>query len=463
MLIKKSFLGFLAAIALGACSNEEGKNDDSIILNDGIQLSQTIYADETQKNGSIKFTATEPWTITVDEVKTKAEGSNVDWLKLSAYSGGVGEFALNLTLTPNTSGKSRKAEIRIMAGKTVLTITVEQKAETESGEEVPQTKVAKKITYRLVDNTMKVMLPDVSDYVREQQRAFSYDENGRVARIVKNNSENGRQSNSIMLFDYTIAGEIAIKEQWSFDDGDTYTDNYIAKLNEQGNAISLQTNDKGTGVFKDYIRFSYTADHRLAQWKDADAGSETSLSNFSYSNGLLSKFEYISGKYSDESRVINIDTDKAYSSRRPNNASVDMCGVLLQDDDDYDFLFYIGRLGKTSDYLPEVMPDIFVEDEWHREISDYTEPDKTYTEEYYSIKWSGKDLVLVYTYDADKCLTGIQTERSFSVMKNTWTVKTTNELVDPNHPEHGYKFTKSETKTTKVNDDKNVYTWTIEY
>ena len=138
-MMKKLFLGFLVAIALGACSSEESEPEGAIVLTGGTQTSQTIYADETQKSEGIKFTATEPWTATVTETKTRADGSNVDWLKLSAYSGGAGEFTLNLTLTPNTSGKSRKAEIRITAGKTVLTIAVEQKAETESGTGVLKT------------------------------------------------------------------------------------------------------------------------------------------------------------------------------------------------------------------------------------------------------------------------------------------------------------------------------------
>ena len=160
MLIKKCFFAFLAVGVLWACSDgEDTTTESAVVLDKTTQTTQTVYADETQKNEGIKFTATEPWTATVDEVKTKAEGSNVDWLKLSAYSGGAGEFTLNLTLTPNTTGKSRKAEIRIVAGKTVLTITVEQKAETESGEEVVKAKAVKKIAYKLVDNALKAEYP----------------------------------------------------------------------------------------------------------------------------------------------------------------------------------------------------------------------------------------------------------------------------------------------------------------
>ena len=47
-MMKKLFLGFLVAIALGACSSEENEPEGAIVLTGGTQTSQTIYADETQ-------------------------------------------------------------------------------------------------------------------------------------------------------------------------------------------------------------------------------------------------------------------------------------------------------------------------------------------------------------------------------------------------------------------------------
>ena len=77
-MMKKLFLGFLVAIALGACSSEESEPEGAIVLTGGTQTSQTIYADETQKSEGIKFTATEPWPATVTETKTRDDGSKVD-------------------------------------------------------------------------------------------------------------------------------------------------------------------------------------------------------------------------------------------------------------------------------------------------------------------------------------------------------------------------------------------------
>lgn len=461
--MKKCFLYLLLAIALGACSDDEGTTTEgAVVLDKNTQTTQTVYADETQKNEGIKFTATEPWTATVNEVKTKAEGSNVDWLKLSAYSGGAGEFTLNLTLTPNTTGKSRKAEIRIVAEKTVLTITVEQKAETENGVE-PKVKPVKKITCKLVDNAVKAKYPDYIDIVTEKQFTFSYDDNGRVKELVRKEID-GRTQISTMTFDYATAGRIKMSEKGAYEDGSyPFDESYVAILNEQGNVTNLQADDKVTGEFEDYIRFSYTADNRLAGWKDADAGSETSYVKYSYADGLLSKYEYANGKASDDDRILNIDMDKAYANKYPNNASVDALWTL-EDDDDYDFLYLIGRLGKTSDYLPEILPgSSFRYDEVSAMMPIYTTPNITVDGAYFSIEWSDKDLVMNYTYDANKCLTGIKTERAFTVTKTTYKVHVGSELVDSHNSEAGYQYTTSDKKTVDAGNGKNVYTWTIEY
>ena len=464
MLIKKCFLGLLVAIALGACNGEDGKTTDgAVVLDKNTQTTQTIYADETQKNEGIKFTATEPWTATVNEVKTRVEegGSNVDWLKLSAYSGGAGEFTLNLILTKNTTGKSRKATIRITAGDTVLTITVEQKAETESGEEVTEAKPIKKFIYKGVFNSDKVFS---SDYINEVIKELSYDEKGRLTRIVSYRADNVDKEKTTMTFDYTVVGEININEK-EVTYGTTYEDTYIAKLNGKGNVTALQDDDKNTGTFSDYIRFTYTDDDRLAQWKDADAGSETSSGTFSYNNGMLSKYEYVEGKHLAESRTVNLDLNKAYTKRYPNNLSFDVLGLLLTDDDDYDFLFYAGLTGKTGDYLPELIPDFTSRDEWDyiTDPEEYMTPNVTLEKSYNSIQWSDADLVMKYTYDKDNQLTGIQAQRGFSVMKTTYKIVVSDELINPEQPERGYKYERKDEKTSKVKDDTDLLTWTIEY
>lgn len=134
--MKKLIFALLACAALVGC-NKENDLPKEIELTGGTQTSQEVYADETSKNDGIKFKATAPWTASVTETATRAEGSDVEWLQLSAYEGKAGEQTLALTLKVNTTGKDRKAEIKIVCGATIITITVEQKGATEGGE-IPQ-------------------------------------------------------------------------------------------------------------------------------------------------------------------------------------------------------------------------------------------------------------------------------------------------------------------------------------
>ncbi len=132
----------LFAVSCSESNDDGGGNDEPIKLSPGTELKQEAFADEEQALAPIKFTAAAPWTATVTDTtpvqaKTKAEAGRVDWLTLSAYSGGTGNVSLTMTLEVNTTGHDRKAKIRIACGDTTIVITVEQKGKTESGE-VPE-------------------------------------------------------------------------------------------------------------------------------------------------------------------------------------------------------------------------------------------------------------------------------------------------------------------------------------
>lgn len=469
MLVKKCFFVLLAAIALGACSDNDGETaDGAVVLDKSTPTTQVIYADETQKNEGIKFTATEPWTAIVNEVQTKAGGSNVEWLTLSAYSGGAGEFTLSMTLTTNTTGRSRKAEIRIMAGDTMLSVTVEQKAETESGEQpVASIPLVKTFTYRGVFNSDRVHSSS-EDYILEESRTFDYDAQGRVIRIASGADRYG--STIVQTYDYATAGKVNVKLVETYKGGslgqpmqDEY--NIVAALNQKGFVASLADDDKNIGKLTEYIRFSYTDDGRLAKWEDTDAGDEGASGTFTYTgDGRLAKYEYANGKYESDGWTSTLDLDKAYAKRYPNNLSIDVVGLLLNDDDDYNFVFYAGLAGKTSDFLPELMtPDFINYDDWVTRMMVYPEPGVTIEESYYSIEWSDEPLAMNYTFDKDDRLTKIETKRDFSVMKTTYTVVVSNEYLNPDVPEMGYKYEVKDRKTVKERDDVDTFTWTIGY
>lgn len=195
---------------LAACSDDEEGNG-SIMLTNGTQTSQTIYADETTDNsGGIHFTAAADWTASVIPVTSRAEGgSSVDWLSLSAYSGGPGEYTLTLTLKKNTTGQDRKAKIEIVCADDVITITVEQKGTTEEGES-------------LVEPTE----PDGEKYF--------------VKRIdeIRHNSSGGTDTN-IIYFEYDESGRIALVKADEGGEGDE-KDMYYTAYEFGGNTITVR-------------------------------------------------------------------------------------------------------------------------------------------------------------------------------------------------------------------------------
>lgn len=123
----------LAVAVLTACSkSDDGGDVKEITLKEGTNTSQTIYADDTNgKDEGIEFNAAAPWTATVSAaVTSKASENDVEWLTLNAYSGGAGKQNLTMTILENTTGKDRKAEIKIDCGGTTISLAVEQKGVT---------------------------------------------------------------------------------------------------------------------------------------------------------------------------------------------------------------------------------------------------------------------------------------------------------------------------------------------
>ena len=101
----------LAAFVAG-CDDDDAPRD--LVLSDNTQTTQTVYADQTSgTGGGISFTALSDWTATVSDVtgtKAASDGT-VDWLTLSAYSGGPGDYTPNLTPPRHRTGPSRTAPL----------------------------------------------------------------------------------------------------------------------------------------------------------------------------------------------------------------------------------------------------------------------------------------------------------------------------------------------------------------
>ena len=448
----------LLAVALTSCDEVLG-TQDQIELVDGTSTSLIFNADESA-DATIKFVAEAAWTASVSEITASKSGESISWLKLSSYGGEAGEYTITVSLTKNFTGASRKAEIKIVCGDSEVVITIEQKGETSTG---VVAKKIKKIVYKETDNSSrdKGETPYESDFTLD----FSYAKDGSVARIIEDMkySYDSERSTYTYNFNYDIVGEIQVEKKNSRYDE---TDNYLVKLDDRGNATEVSKNGKNLASF------GYTNDVRLAKIVSyGEYSDEIEFQEiFSYENGLINKYSYIDN-YDGNKEEYPLD-GSYFANKYPNNGMIDMMGYL-GNGMDYDFLFYIGRLAKTSDYCMEKIPGYGSGDENTYPMGFYKEPNKlieTVTGK--SADYSDDPSPVEYKFDEDKNLTEVKISIPYKINSYSYEVWTTDEYEErPEWDEElqqevmvKYYFTTTKNhKSEYVKSGNDYYTYTISY
>lgn len=452
--------------------NGNGSGNGGVILDKSTQTEQVVYAnDKGVKDEGIKFTTQGPWKAEVEEVTTRAEetaAKTVDWLTLSQYSGDkAGDYTITLTLKQNFTGKSRKAEIRIICGDTMITITVEQKAEKEDGVKLRRVKsVNFTETYGSGYAEHEGNSGDKAVYT------YSYDEQGRVAKVVEqwDASDTEREVDTYQ-FDYYIVGEITIDHHnesfYEESNGQQHKsesdEKFFLTLNSQGNVTSIKESD-------DYDRtdtkVGYTEDSRLGKlWEDKDKDGYEWYEKFFYTDGLLTKAEIYESGYDTD--VQEFKADELYPNRYPaTGTNIDFNAFLFEVgmDDIEPILYQIGLLGKGSDCLMEI-GGYSENDEWAEPVPRYTEPGKVYKKKENRIKYPKGEIALPvkYEFDGDKYVTKFSYEDPYELYEYYYEIHVGYELVQSNDPSMGYKYEVKNEKWTKLRDEKNTYTYTVIY
>lgn len=304
--MKKLFLLlFTVCCVLTACSDGEGNEPKEIVLGEGTQTTQTVYADDTANKGEgIKFTTTGPWTAEVSEVATRAAGSTVEWLKLNQYSGDkAGDYTLTLTLTENLTGSDRKATIKIICGSTTITITVEQKGKKEDGSE-PDEPVVPSVN-KLIAKIRYTREFDAhgSGTTRATEYSFTYDAQNRVVKIAEMDYDKDGKGELDNEITWTYSGNtITQTEKNEEEDGYSYENNMVYVLSNDMKVTSWSSEEKETqngairGQWKEkgthhYNEDGYLTSVDITSESDHGSGWETSSSTdfCEWENGNLIK------------------------------------------------------------------------------------------------------------------------------------------------------------------------------
>lgn len=461
-----------------SCSDEGGDDDGNgsgnggIVLDKGTQTEQVVYAnDKGGKDEGIKFTTQGPWKAEVEEVTAKsvqAVAKTVDWLALNQYSGDkAGDYTIVLTLKQNFTGKTRKAEIRIICGNTVITITVEQKAEKKDGVKL---KRVKSVNF---EETYGAGYAELSGESRDETTyTYFYDEQGRVAKVVEKWSILGTEKETITyMFDYHIVGEITVNQhnESFYMDGSGQQhksesdEKYLLTLNGQGNVVNIKKNDDYDNAD---TKVGYTEDGRLGKLSgDTDTYGYNWFEQYFYTDGLLTKAKFFES--GDSTDVQEFKVDELYPNRYPaTGTNIDFNAFIFEigADDIEPILYQIGLLGKGSDCLMEI-GGYCDQSEWARRNPIYGEPNQVipYVERY--VKWPEGETALPvgYEFNGDKNVTKFSYEDPYELWEHSYEIHVGDELEEPGNPYSGYKYTSKEIYNKKLYNEKNLYTYTVVY
>lgn len=350
----KSFYYLLlsAALMFSACSEGED-NPAQLKLADGVPTEIVLGDGETSGVKEIKFVASAPWTASVKEISAARNGSEVDWLTLSKYSGDAGEFTLTLTIDDNETTETRKAEIVIVCGDTTITITVEQKPSGDGnvdGGETNDSRLVKTMKFREeTTNTDQSYISDIR-YIAK----YTYDKEGRTIEMVTEPETGGipRQTYTFVYSENKI--EITeVDEQPEPEDSGTSL--YEVSLNEIGDAVQLY---RITGSSKEKLYdFEYNGEGRLVKMEMYKENGDKCTETISYNGSLFETYEYedYNNEGNSDACTYEVDLETGYAHKYPNNGNIDIMTYIFPFLDNNSMLFHIGVMGKTGDYMPEAV------------------------------------------------------------------------------------------------------------
>ena len=428
----------LAALAFAACEDDNGDNPKDTIEITGGSTAQVIYADQTasEDGGGLTFTTSGPWRAEVVDVTESRAANTADWVLLSQTSGdAAGEYTIQITLAVNTTGRDRKAEIRIICGQTVITVTVEQRGTTEAGKPA---RLVSSITYE-----PQYCPADLYGYADPMTFNFGYDMFGRVVLLQIEVIENSGTRTLKSELDRGVQGRITVTDTEDNDWSETYT----LTLDDCGRVATAQTEDYSGPHTYD---FTYGDDDRLAlvEW---EAYGTPHRNVYAYADGVLSSITMYDGDYRVDSTkhieegfgshandLLNIDPNALFIAMDSYSTSDCFNGSNQTFPGRFDRCALLGLVGKRSDRLV-VKNDLGDADGNASPAQPYMTPGIVVTESSDYVR-TDLDPDLVYTFDDDGYILTITQTESVERVHAEWKVQVTNEPENPDDPSYGYRW-----------------------
>lgn len=172
-----SLLILCLSIIFLSCNDDNSSDSISISKN---QLNQNAYANDSEKG--ITFTAQEAWKTEINYNSETKATDTPNWITLDPPSGEAGTVTVKIFLSTNYTGADRKATIRIICGGSSITVTIEQKGQTEEGNtpiDPERPDQYKKLVSKI--EIAKTYYGPSGNQTYKSERLFTYDELNRIS------------------------------------------------------------------------------------------------------------------------------------------------------------------------------------------------------------------------------------------------------------------------------------------
>lgn len=326
-----------AALMAAGCHEKPEGGEGSVSLHSDVEMTLPATATDT----IVSFSATAAWTAITD-------GS--EWIEIEPDGGAAGDFEAVLSVLDNNDTASRTAVITFLCGtsETALTITQNGAGLNEPDNPGnPETALIRTMTITNGDGD------DTFIYT------FSYDNNSRVSNIEMVNTFIESYQEITDQYSYEIKYvengiEISGKGDSEGDYGETYFERYVAELDGNGLAKSMEYSsieDDGYGDTHETevtVTFEYDGSGRLIRETGTEYGYQNYSADYTWTNGDLT------GSYNSSEGYNGTFTYSEYD----NTGNIDINWILAGGYSSWAApLGIIGVLGERSTHY--VWPDIW--------------------------------------------------------------------------------------------------------